>query len=240
MIFQTIPQLSKTNLSFPNINEAHESGLLAIGGDLSTKRLLKAYKHGIFPWFDDLPIKWYAPSNRMILFVNEAHFSKSLLKLIKKNEFIIKFDNDFKQTISSCRQSYLKEGTWISQEMITSYNKLFEQGFAHSVEVWRNEKLVGGLYGVLVNNIFSGESMFHVENNASKIAMFYLIQKLKSLNINLIDSQVYTENIARYGGFEITRVNYMKLLNKNKQNLEIIGQWESNFIKGNSEAITEN
>jgi len=202
-------------LIFPDPGLANEDGLLAVGGDLSLERLLLAYQHGIFPWYDEhSPILWWALNPRMVLFPNKFKISKSLRRLINKGIFEIRIDRNFKEVLDQCSLVPRKDqdGTWITDEMKNAYVNLFDHGFAHSVEVYLNQELVGGLYGVAIGKIFYGESMFHLVNNASKVAFFYLIQKLNSLNYNLIDAQMETPLIKSLGGELIPLEAYRAIL----------------------------
>ena len=167
-----IYNLHPTYLGFPNPSEA-EDGLLAIGGDLSAERLLQAYSKGIFPWYsNNEPIMWWSPNPRCVLPLDKLKVSKSMKKVLKDNLFKVTFDTSFQQVIDNCKQVPRKEqeGTWITEEMLAAYTQLHQLGYAHSVEVWRDKKLVGGLYGVSLGKAFFGESMFSKQSNASKIA----------------------------------------------------------------------
>ncbi|MGB5362233.1 MAG: leucyl/phenylalanyl-tRNA--protein transferase, partial [Aureibaculum sp.] len=162
---------------FPPVHTASPEGILAVGGDLSIKRLLLAYQNGIFPWFnEDDPIVWYCPNTRMVLFPDKLKVSKSMQQLIKKDKFKVTFNTAFKEVVSNCKNINRKEakGTWITDEMEKAYNNLHQQGYAKSVEVWLDGKLAGGLYGVDLGKVFCGESMFSKESNASKIGFIYL------------------------------------------------------------------
>lgn len=203
------------DLIFPNVEEANEMGILAIGGDLSTERLLLAYKNGIFPWFEDNdPILWWSPNPRMVLFLNEFEVSKSMRNIINQNIFKVTFNHDFRSVITNCSQVKRngQRGTWIGHEMIEAYCKLHEIGIAKSIEVWQNEKLVGGLYGIDLGNIFCGESMFSTVSNASKIAFIALVNYLKTNNYKLLDCQVYNEHLESLGCREISRDDFMAIL----------------------------
>ncbi|WP_298263762.1 leucyl/phenylalanyl-tRNA--protein transferase [uncultured Lutibacter sp.] len=213
--------LSK-DLVFPPVHLANEDGMLAIGGDLSSERLLLAYKSGIFPWFSDgEPIVWYSPNPRMVLYPEKLKVSKSMKQLIRKNKFQITFNQNFKEVITNCKIIARKNqpGTWITNEMQEAYIKLHQKGIAKSVEVWKqNEEdkskreLVGGLYGIDLGTIFCGESMFSKVSNTSKLAFIYLTQKLKSKNYKLIDCQVYNSHLASLGAEEIERDQFLTYL----------------------------
>lgn len=204
------------NIDFPPVDWADESGLLAIGGDLSAKRLLLAYKSGIFPWYNPgEPIIWYSPNPRMVLFPNEIKVSKSMKQLIKSNKFTITFNQNFEEVIYQCKTIKRKNetGTWITNEMESAYINLNKLGYAKSVEVWEQQKLVGGLYGVDLGTVFCGESMFSLVNNASKFAFIFLVEKLKIEGYKLIDCQVYNAHLASLGAKEIPRSEFLKYLN---------------------------
>lgn len=202
-------------LFFPPVDEASYDGILAVGGDLSIDRLLLAYNNGIFPWFDaDDPILWWSPSERMVVDPNNYKVSKSLRNTINRNIFEVTFNKDFKSVIENCQQIDRKgqDGTWISSDIIESYTKLHELGKAKSVEVWQNNELVGGLYGIDLGHVFCGESMFSKVPNASKVAFVKLIEYLKDNNYKLLDCQVHNDHLEKLGAFEISRESFMKIL----------------------------
>jgi len=202
-------------LEFPNTNLANSDGVLAIGGDLSTERLILAYKSGIFPWYNQgEPIIWYAPKKRMVLFPNELKISKSMKQIIKKDSFKITYNQNFKAVINQCKTINRNDqfGTWITDEMEESYIKLHKLGIAKSVEVWQHNKLIGGLYGIDLEHIFCGESMFSLVSNASKMGFIALTEKLKKENYKLVDCQVYNDHLASLGAREINRDDFMKFL----------------------------
>jgi leucyl/phenylalanyl-tRNA--protein transferase len=208
MIFQ----LSESELWFPEPELAEEDGLLAIGGDLSAERLVLAYQSGIFPWFsEESPILWYAPHERFVLFPQKLKLSKTMRKLLKTNKFKLTFDTAFPDVIRACatisREDQL--GTWITNDMEKAYIQLFELGYAHSVEVWENDQLVGGLYGVEMNSIFCGESMFSKVSNASKVALISLCQ---NKNYKLIDCQVHSDHLESLGAELISTNQFMEFL----------------------------
>ena len=203
------------DLFFPNVQLANKMGVLAIGGDLSPERLLLAYKSGIFPWFEDNdPILWWAPNPRMVLFLEEFVVSKSMRNIINRNVFKVTFNQDFKSVISNCSQVKRngQNGTWISDEMIDAYCNLHEMGIAKSVEVWQNNELVGGLYGIDLGHVFCGESMFSTVSNASKMAFIALVNYLKENNYKLLDCQVYNDHLDSLGCVEISRDDFMSIL----------------------------
>ncbi|POY40314.1 leucyl/phenylalanyl-tRNA--protein transferase [Flavobacterium alvei] len=202
-------------LFFPPVSEANDDGILAIGGDLSPKRLLLAYQSGIFPWFeDDEPIIWWSPNPRMVLFLDELVVSKSMRNILNRNIFKVTFNQNFRAVISNCQNIKRngQNGTWITNDMIEGYCKLNEMGIAKSVEVWQNEELVGGLYGIDLGHIFCGESMFSKVSNASKVAFIALVDQLKANNYKLLDCQVYNEHLESLGCREIDRIDFMKIL----------------------------
>jgi leucyl/phenylalanyl-tRNA---protein transferase len=221
-------QISKKELSFPDPEEADESGLLAIGGDLSIERLKLAYSNGIFPWYEEgMPILWWSPDPRMVLFPDKMIISHSLRQVVKKNSFHITYDTDFEKVIEECslRPRKDQEGTWITRDMKSAYVRLFESGYAHSVESWLDGQLVGGLYGVAIGKAFFGESMFHKETNASKVALVHLVDKLRDWNYRIIDAQVYTNHLESLGGELIPRNQYLKLLVKALDEDGLVGHW---------------
>lgn len=201
-------------LYFPPVSEADEHGLLAIGGDLTTERLLLAYKSGIFPWFEDgQPILWYAPNPRMVLLFENLKISKSMKQVLKKQQFSITVNKDFEGVINNCATQKRKGqlGTWITDDMISAYCELNRLGNAISVEVWQANELVAGLYGVDLQEakIFCGESMFTKVSNASKIAFFYMAFYFKEKGYKLIDCQMYNDHLASLGCVEISRNDFM-------------------------------
>ena len=213
----TIDWLEKDpNSPFPPLEYAYEDGLLAAGGDLSSQRLLNAYRQGIFPWFSEAdPILWWSPDPRMVLFPQEIKISKSLRKTLKKSGFTISLDRAFSDVMQSCSapRSDDNDGTWIHPSMIEAYTSLHQQGAAHSVEVWQDNKLVGGLYGVAIGHIFFGESMFSKVRDSSKVALVALCRQLQQWQFKLIDCQVYSEHLASLGARNISRSEFVSILN---------------------------
>ncbi len=212
--------LSK-DLYFPHADESHEDGLLAVGGDLSPERLLLAYKNGIFPWFDDDdPILWWSPPQRMVLFFEEIKISKSMRKIISKGNFKVTVNKDFRSVITNCRNIKRKheESTWITNEIVEAYCKLHELGFAKSVEVWQNNELAGGLYGIDLGEIFCGESMFSKVSNASKVAFIYLAEHLQKADYKLLDCQIYNSHLASLGARTISRDYFFEILKTSNMN----------------------
>ena len=202
-------------LYFPPVEEASYEGILAVGGDLSTERLLLAYRSGIFPWFEaDEPILWWSPADRMVVNPHDYKVKKSLRNIINRDIFKVTFNQNFKEVITNCQQIKRvgQNGTWITQDMINAYYELHIKGFAQSVEVWQNDELVGGLYGVDLGTVFCGESMFSKVPNASKVAFVNLIEYLKENKYRLLDCQVHNDHLEKLGAFEISRENFMKIL----------------------------
>jgi len=202
------------DMVFPPAELAEPDGLLAVGGDLSVPRLQLAYKSGIFPWYsDDTPILWYAPHERFVLYPDELRISKSMQKILKQNVFTVSNDRAFAEVIDACSQvpRQGQDGTWITDDMKAAYINLHRQGMAHSVEVWHDNELVGGAYGVEVGSVFCGESMFNKISNASKVALISLCQSKK---YKLIDCQVHTEHLESMGARMISREEYMGLLSE--------------------------
>jgi leucyl/phenylalanyl-tRNA--protein transferase len=216
------------DLVFPPPQLATEEGLLAVGGDLSQKRLLLAYQMGIFPWYsENEPILWWSPDPRLVLYPKEIHVSKTLRKIIKKNVFQVTMDKTFDRVITACSQVHLQKarGTWLVKDMVKAYCQLHHSGFAHSVETWYQGELAGGLYGVSLGKSFFGESMFSRINNASNVALVTLAKHLKTLSFDMIDCQVSTEHLKRFGAREITRSRFLEQLRKSLIAATIRGKW---------------
>lgn len=213
-----IPWLNQHDVWFPSTSNAmvEPNGLLAVGGDLSPQRLLAAYQNGIFPWFDDdQPILWWSPDPRMVLVPDQVKISRSLAKSIRNKGYQVSFDRDFDQVIDACSEARnYAEGTWICQDMKNAYCELHAQGHAHSVECWLEDKLVGGLYGVNVGQVFFGESMFSRANDASKVALVTLCQQLAKAKFPLIDCQIASEHLTSLGAFEISRKEFETVLSQ--------------------------
>ncbi len=203
-------------LLFPPVDGA-EDGLLAVGGDLRPERLVLAYRSGIFPWYSaGQPILWHSPDPRMVLLAGDLRVSRSLRKTIKQGRYRITLDTAFRRVIEACARARRpgQRGTWITAEMKDAYTELHRRGLAHSVEAWREEKLVGGLYGVSLGAAFFGESMFAAAPDASKVAFVALVEQLARWGIALIDSQVHTDHLARFGASEWPRAAYLRALRK--------------------------
>jgi leucyl/phenylalanyl-tRNA--protein transferase len=216
------------NTVFPPPDYADPSGLIAVGGDLSSERLLEAYRVGIFPWYsDDQPILWWSPDPRFILELEEFKISRSLKRTLKREIFRVTFDRVFEEVIDAC-SSVPREGqrgTWITEEMRDAYVKLHGLGYAHSVEAWLEGKLVGGLYGVSLGKAFFGESMYHITTDASKVALATLVEKLKKWGFHFIDSQMTTEHMMRFGAKEIPRRIFLKRLQSALRHSTKRGKW---------------
>ena len=215
---------------FPPTDLAEDSGLLAVGGDLSESRLLLAYSSGIFPWYSGSnPILWWSPDPRLVLFPGETKISRSLRQLIKKNIFKIKMDTAFESVIRSCADVHREnEGeTWITDEMIDAYIRLHNAGYAHSVESWFEGKLVGGLYGVALGSAFFGESMIAIKSNASKVAFTTLVQQLIKWDFRLIDCQLRTKHLLSLGAREIPRSEFLKILKSCLTVTDKRGKWNN-------------
>ena len=215
-------------ISFPHPSHADKDGLLAIGGDLSAERLLFAYSQGIFPWFDaDSPILWWSPDPRMVLIPGEFKKSKSLVQSIRRKNYEVRFDEDFRSVIKYCAVtgSREEEGTWITREMIDAYTKLHELGYAHSVETYMDGRLAGGLYGVSLGKAFFGESMFFLQRDASKVALAALVDRAMEWGFHFIDAQQRTEHLRSLGARAIARSSFLKMLEYALTYPTITGKW---------------
>lgn len=215
-------------VAFPSPRFAGKDGLLAIGGALSAKRLLLAYRMGIFPWFsDDQPILWWSPDPRLVLYPDEIKISKSLKKVIKKKIFHLTMDTAFEEVINACAHVPRADdqGTWIVKDMIDAYCRLHESGFAHSVEAWYKGKLAGGLYGISLGKSFFGESMFTYMSNASKVAFVSLVDYLRRLSFDMVDCQIATAHLIRFGAIEISRDRFLNELEQSLDAPTRRGKW---------------
>lgn len=204
-------------ISFPPVEAADENGIVAIGGDLSTERLLLAYRSGIFPWYnEDEPIIWWCPDPRFVLFPDDLKISKSMQAVLRNGKFRFTINRAFAQVIQNCKtiERNGQDGTWITAAVQKAYTELHTLGFAHSAEAWMNGELVGGLYGIRMGNVFFGESMFSKQSNASKFAFINYVQQLQKEGVALIDCQVYTEHLESLGAGMIGREEFIGLLNK--------------------------
>jgi len=216
-------------LIFPPPHLATKEGLLAVGGDLSRQRLLLAYRMGIFPWYSEGdPILWWSTDPRLVLYPAAIHIAKSLKRVIQKKRFLITMDTDFEKVVIACATARRKSGpgTWIMPEMVAADCDLFAAGYAHSVEAWHQNQLVGGLYGVSIGRCFFGESMFSRMDNASKVCLAYLTAQLRYHAFDLIDCQVKTDHLMSLGACEISRENFLKRLRKSLKKKTIKGKWD--------------
>jgi len=220
----------QANQDFPPIARAltEPDGLLAVGGCLSTTRIINAYRQGIFPWYShDDPILWWSPNPRLVIFPNKLHISKSLKKTQRKQIFQLSFDKAFAEVIQACASPREQEsGTWLTTEMQNSYIRLHKEGHAHSMEAWYQGELVGGLYGIAIGQVFFGESMFHTKTDASKIAFISLIQNLANWGYQLIDCQVHSEHLVSLGAEEIPRTEFSTLLQHHRNLKPDMTAWQ--------------
>ena len=224
------------DLTFPPVAEAMDdpNGLLAAGGDLSPERLLRAYRQGIFPWFDDdQPILWWSPDPRAVLFPNAIHISRSLAKRLRRGDFRFSFDRCFEDVVAACAapRSH-SHGTWITDDMAQAYAALHAQGVAHSLEVWQDDALVGGLYGVSLGKLFFGESMFSRATDASKAAFVALAKQCEAWNFALIDCQIANPHLSSMGATDISRREFVDYLNKYADMPHPLGPWSFSIDTG--------
>lgn len=220
--------LNDDYVAFPRPEFANEDGILAVGGDYTPEWILLAYQHGIFPWSNpNDPILWWCPNPRFVLFPDELKVSKSMRPYFNQRKFEVTFDTHFEAVMRKCMQFPRKgqEGTWISESMIQGYLEVHELGFAHSVEVWQGEELVGGLYGIALGKVFFGESMFASVSNASKFGFISLVRFLKKKNFQLIDCQQETKHLASLGARSIKREAFLKILEENDLGQTLRGKW---------------
>jgi leucyl/phenylalanyl-tRNA--protein transferase len=214
---------------FPDVALAlrDPDGLLAVGGDLSVRRLLAAYRQGIFPWYSaGQPILWWSPDPRAVLFPDKLHVSRSLARVLRQGRFEVTFDQDFAAVIQRCSEPRADDqGTWITTEMQQAYIDLHAAGHAHSVEAWLNGELVGGVYGVSIGKVFFGESMFSRVSNASKVAFVTLVHQLRAWDFGLIDCQIQSEHLARFGAELIPRQRFVQLLDEYCTKPDVVGSW---------------
>jgi len=223
-----VPQLSKYSYAFPNPRDASAQGLLAWGGDLKKDRVLFAYMNGIFPWYNaDDPILWWSPDPRLVLFTKDLKISKSLKKSMKKYE--VRYDTDFNQVINLCQKVRLEtgEGSWISDDIIKLFNTLHEEGFAHSVETYFEDELVGGLYGLSLGGMFCGESMFSTKSDASKTALVALCSKIDEIGGDFIDCQIPTNHLKSMGAKEMKRDQFLDMVEKSLETNNISLKWDN-------------
>lgn len=225
--------LSPEDVVFPHPELANQDGILAVGGDLSEERLLLAYQSGLFPWFNpEDPIIWWSPDPRFVLYPKNLKVSKSMRPYFNQRKFRVTFDRDFTAVIKACQQQRRRGqggGTWITDEMLDAYIKLHRLGYAHSVEVWEDSEMVGGLYGISIGKVFFGESMFTRVSNASKVGFITLVTELEKRGFWLIDCQQETNHLASLGAETISRKEFLALLEKNKEERTLKGNW-SGFL----------
>ena len=217
------------DLSFPGVEHATPEGLLAIGGDLRTERLLAAYRHGVFPWYSEgQPILWWSPDPRTVLFPEHLHISRSLKRSLRPGRFAVTFDTCFTTIVRHCagpRPQYPEGGTWITPAMIEAYTALHEEGYAHSVETWQADQLVGGVYGVAIGGAFFAESMFTKVDDASKVALVALVRQLRAWSFHIIDCQQSSPHVLRLGAEEISRRAYIEHISKAVAQPNRHGRW---------------
>jgi len=214
---------------FPHPSHAEPDGLLGLGGDLSPKRLLLAYRHGIFPWYSEgQPILWFSPDPRFVLEPDRLHVGRSLAKRVRKRGYEVKMDSNFRAVVGRCREipRPRQRGTWITQDMRAAYIQLYEMGFAHSVETYLDGVLVGGLYGVTLGGLFAGESMFACAPDASKVAFVWLAEQLRQWGFGIVDCQVHTQHLERFGAHFISRQHYLERLEALVQMPNRTEKWE--------------
>lgn len=213
---------------FPEPSLAGEDGLLAAGGSLEPEVLLEAYSKGIFPWYSEgSPVLWWSPDPRMVLYPENLKVSKSFSSILRKKEFEIRVDSAFHEVIGQCADQPRpgQEGTWITAEMREAYIRLHNDGYAHSFETWKNGKLVGGLYGVSLGRAFFGESMFHLERDASKLAFYHLVEFSRSHDFDFIDSQQTTDHLRSLGAVEVPRIQFLDQLHNTLKKETLSGNW---------------
>jgi leucyl/phenylalanyl-tRNA--protein transferase len=223
----------KTDIWFPDVEESTEEGIVAVGGDLSVERLILAYSRGIFPWYssDRSPILWWSPDPRFVLFPKNLVVSKSMRPYFNQNKFKVTWDQNFEDVIKNCQKIDREDqpGTWITSKMLAAYIQLHKKGYAHSVEVWLENELVGGLYGISLGKVFFGESMFSKVSNASKFGFISLVNQLKQKGFLLIDCQQETKHLESLGANAIKRKDFIDILNDNNIEETYIGSWENYF-----------
>jgi leucyl/phenylalanyl-tRNA---protein transferase len=220
---------------FPEPRDAEPDGLVAVGGDLSPERLLQAYAHGIFPWFNEgSPLLWWSPDPRMVLLPGALHVPRSLARTSRRARYEVRADTRFGDVIRRCaeRPRAGQDGTWITPEMIAAYDRLHRLGFAHSFEAFEGDALAGGLYGVSLGGAFFGESMFADAPDASKLAFVRGVEWLARRGVDLVDCQVHTEHLARFGAREIPRDDFLDLLEEAVRKPTLRGSWTEAFAKG--------
>ena len=233
-------RLHGQDLRFPPVDRASPEGLLAVGGDLRPERLLEAYRHGIFPWYnEDDPILWWSPDPRAVLFPDKLHVPRSLKKRLRSNAFTVTLDTCFRQVMEQCagpRPQYPEGGTWITDDMLDAYTRLHELGYAHSIESWQEGILVGGLYGIAIGGAFFAESMFTRVDDASKVALVKLVTQLQAWNFRLIDCQQSSPHVLRFGAEEIPRSDFINQLIEALKIADRRGRWQFDEASGTERA----
>ena len=223
-------RLNQHSLRFPPVDRASREGLLAVGGDLRPERILAAYRHGIFPWYNEgEPILWWSPDPRAVLFPDKLHVSRSLKRRLRSNDFTVTLDTCFRTVMEQCagpRPQYPEGGTWITDDMLEAYTGLHALGHAHSVETWQDGRLVGGLYGLAIGGAFFAESMFTKVDDASKVALARLVTQLHAWNFQLIDCQQSSPHVMRFGAEEIPRRDFVRLLSQSLSLPDKRGPWK--------------
>ncbi len=228
-----LPWLKEDQISFPPAEQALQEpdGLLAAGGDLSPQRLIQAYRQGIFPWYEEgQPILWWSPNPRAVLYPDKLYISRSLQKILRKNTFHITADKAFADVITQCASPRAtSDETWITEDMVKAYIKMHQLGWAHSVEVWQDDKLVGGLYGLAMGKLFFGESMFSLVSNASKVAFVHLVKQLQDWGYELVDCQLPNQHLARFGTELIERDEFLRFLRLYLDSPGLVAPWQLNW-----------
>lgn len=212
---------------FPPVERAAPSGLLAVGGDLAPDRLLAAYRRGVFPWYEQRPVRWYAPDPRMVLPAGALHVPRRLKRTLRQGRFQFRLDTAFTRVMQLCRTAHgrARSGSWINEDMLAAYTALHELGFAHSCEAWREDALVGGVYGVALGRVLFAESMFYLERDAGKAALTALVRQLERWDFLLTDCQFYTAHLAALGAREIPRSAFMQALARGVSGPQRSGPW---------------
>jgi leucyl/phenylalanyl-tRNA---protein transferase len=224
----TFYRLHDRYTGFPNPEDAEPNGLLAMGGDLSPERLLEAYAQGIFPWFSPGdPILWHSPDPRMVLLPKDLHVSRRLRGQLNANRWTVRYDHQFSAVVRACATVNRpgQDGTWISEEMVTAYTALFDLGYAHSVELYEGESLVGGVYGICIGRAFFGESMFFRRSGASKVALVHLVRRLSAWGVELVDCQQDTDHMRAFGARPVARSEFLAALNQALRHPTRLGPW---------------
>lgn len=218
---------TRRDLYFPDPETADPYGLVAVTRVMNPELLLEAYQRGIFPW-SERPVRWYSPDPRAVFLLDRVHLPRSLKRTLNQNVFSVTFDRDFRGVVEGCARAHEREGVWITDGFVSAYTELHRMGYAHSIEVWQDERLVGGLYGVQIRGLFAGESMFYEVSNASKVAFAYTVAQLRRLGVQIFDAQVINENTHRLGAVLVRRKDYLRALSEAIQ-LDVVDgrRWSS-------------